>query len=309
MTNPTTPFGWQMPTSTDLVTDLPADFEVFGQAVATSMADLLGGASGYILSKSSATDMDFTWIPNDQGDITGITATTPLTGGGTSGAVTVGIQDGTTAQKGAVQLSDSISTTDSTIAATATAAKAAYDNGGVRQQTAPISGNYYLSPDSSISTTNNAVVNVTYYLPIFVPVTTTFDRIACMSSPTFSGSASIRLGLYNNVNGAPGTVLLDAGTVAITAASTMGEITISQSLAPGIYFMAANTVTAATTNNYYVYNNTAGNPLLGATRANISTANSYRGFTQSVNVSAGFATAVSPSLSTTLSIMTAIRAA
>jgi hypothetical protein len=63
-----------MPQATDLVTDLPADFEVFGQAVATSMADLLGGPSGYILSKASATDMDFTWIANDQGDITGITA-------------------------------------------------------------------------------------------------------------------------------------------------------------------------------------------------------------------------------------------
>lgn len=63
-----------MPTATDLVTDLPADFEVFGQAVATSMADLLGGSSGYILSKASGTDMDFTWIANDQGDITGVTA-------------------------------------------------------------------------------------------------------------------------------------------------------------------------------------------------------------------------------------------
>jgi len=79
MSNPTTPFSWQMPTATDLVTDLPADFEVFGQAVATSMADLLGGPSGYILSKASATDMDFTWIANDQGDITGITAGTGIT--------------------------------------------------------------------------------------------------------------------------------------------------------------------------------------------------------------------------------------
>jgi hypothetical protein len=79
MSNPTTPFSWQMPTATDLVTDLPADFEVFGQAVATSMADLLGGASGYILSKNSATDMDFVWIANDQGDITGVTAGTGIT--------------------------------------------------------------------------------------------------------------------------------------------------------------------------------------------------------------------------------------
>jgi hypothetical protein len=61
MANPTNPFSWQMPTSTDLVTDLPADFEVFGQAVATSMADLLGGTTGQLLTKASNTDMDFTW--------------------------------------------------------------------------------------------------------------------------------------------------------------------------------------------------------------------------------------------------------
>ena len=65
MTNPTTPFSWQMPTSTDLVTDLPADFETFGQAVATSMADLLGGTTGQVLSKASNTDMDFTWVAQD----------------------------------------------------------------------------------------------------------------------------------------------------------------------------------------------------------------------------------------------------
>jgi len=65
MTNPTTPFSWQMPTSTDLVTDLPADFAVFGQAVATSMADLLGGTTGQVLSKASNTDMDFTWVAQD----------------------------------------------------------------------------------------------------------------------------------------------------------------------------------------------------------------------------------------------------
>lgn len=65
MTNPTSNFGWQMPTSTDLVTDLPADFETFGQAVDTSLADLKGGTTGQVLSKASNTDMDFTWVAQD----------------------------------------------------------------------------------------------------------------------------------------------------------------------------------------------------------------------------------------------------
>jgi len=54
-----------MPTATDLVTDLPADFEVFGQAVDTALADLKGGTTGQVLSKNSNTDMDFTWIAQD----------------------------------------------------------------------------------------------------------------------------------------------------------------------------------------------------------------------------------------------------
>lgn len=65
MANPTTNFGWVMPTSTDLVTDLPADFAIFGQAVDTSMADLKGGTTGQVLSKATNADMDFTWIEQD----------------------------------------------------------------------------------------------------------------------------------------------------------------------------------------------------------------------------------------------------
>ena len=71
MANPTTYFGWVMPTSTDLVTDLPADFNVFGQGVDTSMQDLLGGTTGQVLSKTSGTNMDFTWVtPTDQTPLT-----------------------------------------------------------------------------------------------------------------------------------------------------------------------------------------------------------------------------------------------
>jgi hypothetical protein len=65
MANPTTNFGWVMPTSSSLVTNLPADFNTFGQAVDTSMSELLGGTTGQVLSKTSNTNMDFTWIEQD----------------------------------------------------------------------------------------------------------------------------------------------------------------------------------------------------------------------------------------------------
>lgn len=158
MANPTSNFNWQMPTNTDLVKDLPADFEVFGQAVDTSLMDLKGGTTGQILSKNSNTDMDFIWINNDQGDITGITATSPLTGGGTSGAITVGIQSASTTQSGAVQLTDSTSSTSTVTAATPNSVKTAYDlaaaavpNTRTISTTSPLTGGGALSSNLTLA--------------------------------------------------------------------------------------------------------------------------------------------------------------
>jgi len=102
MANPTTNYGWQMPTPTDLVTDLPADFEVFGQAVDTSLIDLKGGTTGQVLSKTSGTDMAFTWADANPGDITGITtgASSGLAGGATSGTADLSLSLQFNAQTG-----------------------------------------------------------------------------------------------------------------------------------------------------------------------------------------------------------------
>ena len=102
MSNPTSNFGWQMPEPTDLVTDLPADFEVFGQAVDTDFVDLLGGTTGQVLSKTSNTDLDFTWVAATAGDITGITTgvSSGLSGGVTSGTADLRLKTEFNAQTG-----------------------------------------------------------------------------------------------------------------------------------------------------------------------------------------------------------------
>lgn len=99
------------------------------------------------------------------------------------------------------------------------------------------SGNYIKSQMSALS---QAAVpqNTTHYIPIYL-TGTTYDRISFRTGASQSGSSTVRLGIYNvDSNNKPSTLVLDAGTVAANAASTLFEITINQTLTAGYYYLA-----------------------------------------------------------------------
>jgi hypothetical protein len=86
MATTTTNFGWDIPQSTDLVKDGATAIAALGQDIDTALIDLKGGTTGQVLAKTSATDLDFTWVAQDdsnaiqnaimdaKGDIIGATA-------------------------------------------------------------------------------------------------------------------------------------------------------------------------------------------------------------------------------------------
>lgn len=86
MATTTTNFGWDIPQSTDLVKDGATAIAALGQDIDTAMVDLKGGTTGQVLAKASATDLDFSWVAQDdsnaiqnaivdaKGDLIGATA-------------------------------------------------------------------------------------------------------------------------------------------------------------------------------------------------------------------------------------------
>jgi hypothetical protein len=141
----------------------------------------------------------------------------------------------------AVGANDTVLTADSS---TATGLKWA-TAGGVAPLLIPINSGKYIK-GFQIAALNQAGAgqNTTYYIPIYL-AGTTYDRIGFKTGASQSTSATVRLGIYNvGANNKPTTLVLDAGTVSASAANTVYEITISQTLNAGYYYLALNSQSA-----------------------------------------------------------------
>jgi hypothetical protein len=58
-------FSWPEPDNTDLVKNGALAIRTAVNAIDSSLAELKGGTTGQVLSKTSGTDMDFTWVAQD----------------------------------------------------------------------------------------------------------------------------------------------------------------------------------------------------------------------------------------------------
>lgn len=90
--------------------------------------------------------------------------------------------------------------------------------------------------------TGGVTQHLAIYTLILVSHARTFIRIGCEVTTAGGAGSKIRLAIYNatldsNNQFTPGTLVLDAGTVTADSIA-LKQITISQTLAPGYYFLA-----------------------------------------------------------------------
>lgn len=95
---------------------------------------------------------------------------------------------------------------------------------------------FYVTPGST--TTGAQTQGALRGVPFVVQRATVFDRIGAEVTTIGEAGSKIRLGIYSELDGIPGPLVLDAGQINGDSA-TYQTVTIEQLLGPGIYWLAS----------------------------------------------------------------------
>jgi hypothetical protein len=110
------------------------------------------------------------------------------------------------------------------------------------------SGSYYFSAGQAATASSATLGTGTLRLaPFWIPNAVTLTRLGADVATVGEAGSKFRIGLFaDNGSGLPGSLILDAGTINGDSA-TIQEITVSQALAPGLYWFGGAIQVVTTT--------------------------------------------------------------
>ena len=162
---------------------------------------------------------------------------------------------------------------------------------------------YLRTPVNATTTGFAASITTTYYTPILLTEPKTISQLSVKSGAGHSGTTSLRMGIWSDLNGLPANLLQDAGLVSMIASSTNYASTFADLVLPaGLYWVGCNAVSASGTLQLTGSSggSTIYNALLGALSS--TAAGSFLiGRTESYNAASSFVAAGTTSAATAVS--------
>ena len=250
-TNPSN-VDYPIPGNDDALRAISLYCDLIAASGATDLGIVSVGTDGQVLTVDLTEDTGLTWATPSSGTVLSVNATSPLSI--TSGTTTphISINNASTSAVGVVQLTNSVSTTSSTIAATATAVKSAYDvaNGALPASGGTLTGNLNLFTNVNVvfeGSTDNA-----------------FETTLTAADPSEDRTITLP-----NITG---TLITNSDTGTVTNGMLAGSIADSKLSTISTALKVSNSATTATdanTANAIVARDSSGNFTAGTISATI----------------------------------------